>query len=45
LKGLGNNHPFSVLNQPTAICFRQMKAAGRSRILAELKNVKKSFDR
>ena len=45
LKGLGNNHPFSVLNQPTAICFRQMKATGRSRILAELKNVKKSFDR
>src|SRR5882757_1956902 len=43
LKGLGNNHPFSVLNQPTAICFRQMKATGRSRILAELKNVKKSF--
>jgi hypothetical protein len=31
--------------KPTAICFRQIKATGRSRILAELKNVKKSFDR
>jgi hypothetical protein len=44
LAGIGNNNPFSKSNQPTTGCFIDMRPAGKSRILAELRDVKKSFD-
>ncbi len=43
LKGFGNNDPFSKSNGASFSLFRRMNSASKSSLLAELKDVKKSF--
>ena len=45
LKGLGNNRPSSNSNQPVTNFLNHIKVADKNRFLAEMKDVKQSFDR